>query len=326
MRGGRDGATANGGSTVLFSDPLVYSRIISRVGWPSDDPNIGVLDAAGFQRWLPFRAVDGTEVGEAIDPNFNPFVGSNYWLNPYFNIITTNEIPGAVTNQDGTGAELFQVLTGDEASGLGCGQKSQSVAGALKVPKCWLVIVPRGDQTMENADTPFDAFGNTIGVSTSPLAPNAWKNRIAIPLEFNPVDSPCTFADVERRIAGNEMAVPAVSSWQPTLCAVGLVAAVLVRAGRPTAPLARSSPRVSTAARAWPWSASRSTRRRWDPTTRWSTRRSPCPASSSASTSNDVPTPRHPPRWTHSPVCASRPSTSRRGWSRSCSPSRTDRR
>ena len=218
---GAYGASANGGSTVLFSDPLVYSRIVSRVGWPSDDPNVGVLDAAGFQRWMPFRSVDGTVVGEAIDPNYNPFVGSDYWINPFFNSINTNEIPGAVTNQDGTGSELFQTLTGDEASGLGCGKKSQPVGGVLKVPKCWLVIVPRGDQAMENANTPFDAFGNTIGVSTSPLAPNAWKNRIAIPLEFNPVDSPCTFADVERRIAGNEMAVPAVANWQPTLCESG---------------------------------------------------------------------------------------------------------
>ena len=218
---GAYGATASGGSTVLFSDPMVHGRIISRVGWPTDDPNIGVLDAAGFQRWMPFRSVDGTEVGEAIDPNYNPFIGSNYWTNPYFNSITTNEIPGAVTNQDGTGAELMQVLTGDEASGLGCGKKSYSVGGKLTVPKCWLVIVPRGDQALENANTPFDSYGNSIGVSTSPLAPNAWKNRVAIPLEFNPVDSPCTFADVERRIAGNEMASSAALNWSPTLCESG---------------------------------------------------------------------------------------------------------
>ncbi len=218
---GAYGASANGGSTVLFSDPLVYGRVISRVGWPNDDPSLGVLDAAGFQRWMPFKSVDGTVVGEAIDPNFNPFIGSDYWINPFFNSINTNEIAGAVTNQDGTGSELFQTLTGDEAAGLGCGKKTQPVAGSLKVPKCWLVIVPRGDQALEHVGTPFEAFGNTIGVSTSPLAPNAWTNRIAIPLEFNPVDSPCAFADVERRIAGNEMAYPAVANWTPTLCETG---------------------------------------------------------------------------------------------------------
>ncbi len=218
---GAYGATANGGSSVLFSDPMVTGRIISRVGWKTDDPNRGVLDAAGFQRWLQFRAVDGTEIGEAIDPSYNPFLGGNYWTNPYFNSITTNEIPGAVTNLDGTGAELFQVLTGDEAAGLGCGKKTKPAGTAFTVPKCWLVIVPRGDQAMEHVDTPFASYGESIGVSTSPLAANAWRNRVAIPLEFNPVDSPCAFGSVDRRIAGNEMALPAVANWQPSLCESG---------------------------------------------------------------------------------------------------------
>jgi len=218
---GAYGATANGGSSVLFSDPMVTGRIISRVGWKTDDPNRGVLDAAGFQRWLQFRAVDGTEIGEAIDPSYNPFLGGNYWTNPYFNSITTNEIPGAVTNLDGTGAELFQVLTGDEAAGLGCGKKTKPAGTAFTVPKCWLVIVPRGDQAMEHVDTPFASYGTSIGVSTSPLAANAWRNRVAIPLEFNPVDSPCAFGSVDRRIAGNEMGLPAVANWQPSLCESG---------------------------------------------------------------------------------------------------------
>ncbi len=218
---GAYGATANGGSSVLFSDPMVTGRIISRVGWKTDDPNRGVLDAAGFQRWLQFRAVDGTEIGEAIDPSYNPFLGGNYWTNPYFNSITTNEIPGAVTNLDGTGAELFQVLTGDEAAGLGCGKKTKPAGTAFTVPKCWLVIVPRGDQAMEHVDTPFASYGTSIGVSTSPLASNAWRNRVAIPLEFNPVDSPCAFGSVDRRIAGNEMGLAAIANWQPSLCESG---------------------------------------------------------------------------------------------------------
>lgn len=215
---GAFGNSAVGAPGSLFSDPMAYSRTVSRVGWATDSPAIGVLDAAGLQRWRVFRAVDGTEVGESINPNYNPFLGSTFWLNPYFNSITTNEISGAVTNGDGTGAELFQVLTGDEAPGLGCGKKAQpDGSGGSKVPKCWLVIVPRGDQASENANTPFANYNNK-GVATSPLAPNAWKNRIAIPLEFNPVESSCEFSETERRIAGNEMALPAVANWQPLLC------------------------------------------------------------------------------------------------------------
>jgi hypothetical protein len=54
---------------------------------------------------------------------------------------------------------------------------------------------------------------------TSPLAPNAWKNRIAIPLEFNPVDSSCSLSEDAARLAGTELAQTAIASWQPSLCA-----------------------------------------------------------------------------------------------------------
>jgi hypothetical protein len=218
---GAYGATPTGAPLSLFADGLVFGRVISRVGWANYDANVGTTDVNG-QAWLPFRAVDGKEVAEQIDPNYNPFLGGNYWLNPYFNSITTNEVPGAVTHADGKGAELFQVLTGNESSGLGCGKKTQPVAGgSSKVPKCWIVVVPRGDKATENAGTPMITRGDTASVSTSPLSPSAWQNRVAIPIEFNPVDSPCQFADVERRIAGSEMAVPAVANWQPTLCETG---------------------------------------------------------------------------------------------------------
>ena len=53
---------------------------------------------------------------------------------------------GGRTGPNGTGAELVEITTGLESSGLGCGQKVQPVAGgAPKVPQCWLVVVPRGD-------------------------------------------------------------------------------------------------------------------------------------------------------------------------------------
>ena len=121
--------------------------------------------------------------------------------------------------ENGTGAELIQVLTGVQSTGLGCGQRVLKVEGLHStVPKCWLVIVPRGEPVDENAGTPFAANADQVGVATSPVAPTAWANRIAVPLEFSPVDSPCRLGDDERQISGNELVLSAVSSWQPALC------------------------------------------------------------------------------------------------------------
>ncbi len=213
--GGVSGAALPGGFTT--------SRIVSRSTWSGFVASVGFLETSTTNVWLPFRSVSGTEVTVHTDPAFNPsLVGGNYWLNPFFNIVTTNEIPAAATGLDGKGAELFELHTGVQSSGLGCGQSVQPVAaGGSKVPKCWLVVVPRGSAADENVGTPFEDRAEQYGVYTSPLAATAWKNRIAIPLEFNPVDSPCTLGIDERRLAGSELALAAVASWQPALCASG---------------------------------------------------------------------------------------------------------
>lgn len=205
----------------LYPAGFALSRVISRSDWSNFDKLVGVLDKRTTNVWLPFRAVDGTVVNIQTDPNFNPaIVGGNFWLNPYFNIITTNEIAAAVSGPDGSGAELFQVLTGVESSGLGCGQRTQPVPGAAKkIPTCWIVVVPRGTPIDENIGTPFQVGADQNGVVTSPVSPAAWRNRIAIPVGFNSVDSPCKLGTDERRISGSELALPAVASWQPSLCA-----------------------------------------------------------------------------------------------------------
>ncbi|HEX4866597.1 MAG TPA: hypothetical protein VFV32_03125 [Acidimicrobiales bacterium] len=194
------------------------TRVISRSDLPTYDPDDGVLDPATRLVWRPFRAVDGTEVGVHINTSFNPVIqGGSYWLNPYFNIVTTNEIPAAATRADGTGEELFEVATGVESTGLGCGQRVQPVPGGEPTtPKCWLVIVPRGDPAVENAGlTPRPELAP---VFTSPLSTRAWENRIAVPLDFSPVDSSCRLSDDQRRLAGTEHLVGAISSWQRSLC------------------------------------------------------------------------------------------------------------
>lgn len=196
---------------------LATERIISREGWENFNPSLGSFDPKTGSVWRDFVAVDGTRIGNHIDSAFNPSAeGGVYWQNPFFNIVTSNEIAGARTLENGTGSEFFEVVTGVENGGLGCGQKVEGASGARRVPRCWLVVVPRGEGGAENAGTP---FGPSSGVVTSPLAPDRWKHRIAVPLEFNPVDTACALGDESRRLVGNELVLGAVASWQPVLCA-----------------------------------------------------------------------------------------------------------
>lgn len=199
------------------------TRIISRSTWPNFNSAVGVLDNRTTNVWLPFRSVTGKVVDIQNDPTFTPSKGGgNFWLNEFFNIITTNEIVAAPTGADGRGAELFEVLTGVQSSGLGCGKKVQADgAGGLKIPQCWIVVVPRGEPAVENLGTPFADQADQFGVITSPVAPAAWANRIAIPISLRPVDSPCQLGAEERRLVGTELLLGAITSWQPALCSGG---------------------------------------------------------------------------------------------------------
>jgi hypothetical protein len=218
VAGAATGTYANTGAVV--PNGASSTRVISQASWANFDPAVGYLETSTSAVWRSFKAVDGTVVNAQVDSNFVPGkVGGNYWLNPYFNIITSNEIVGALTGPNGKGAELFQVQTGVQSSGLGCGQRAQKLPdGSKKLPQCWIVLVPRSTPIEENAGTPYEVRADNYGVWTSPLSAAAWQHRIAIPIDFNPVDSPCRLADVERRIAGNELVAGAIASWQPTLC------------------------------------------------------------------------------------------------------------
>jgi len=211
------GAEASSSSSYPVSGAgAEYSRIVSERGWTGYDTAQGWTDPSTGYVIAPFDAVDGTVVNKEADYNYNnnPFAPKPFWLNPYFRFGTSNEVDFARTYADGTGNQLFQVQTGLDAPGLGCGQQLQKVAGGTKVPQCWIVVVPRSTPTAEN---PSNVVSDSV--TTSPLTPTAWANRIAIPLSFNPVGSSCAINASASQILGNEAAGAAVDSWQPSLCA-----------------------------------------------------------------------------------------------------------
>lgn len=174
----------------------------------------GCDDTTGCLLEIPFRSVDGKVFERQQGSQLSKDSSAVEWLNTKYDAFSTNEIDLARTYQSGKGSELFQVATDIEASGLGCGAARQTdVRGVPTIPKCWLVVVPRGTPDQENPPG-----ADPRAVQTSPLAPKPWANRIVFPLQFNPLASPCVLGAKERAIVGSELADLAASSWQPRLC------------------------------------------------------------------------------------------------------------
>ncbi len=93
-------AVYGGRLTAFGFGNYTLTRVMATEGWPSFEAaeQDGAYEPASGVVWRPFRAVDGQVVNSFVDPAFDPQVeGGQYWLNPYFNVITTNEIPGART-------------------------------------------------------------------------------------------------------------------------------------------------------------------------------------------------------------------------------------
>ncbi|MGH3784231.1 MAG: hypothetical protein ACRDRO_27330 [Pseudonocardiaceae bacterium] len=197
-----------GGLTALGSainvGPFVLSRQIE-----DGDPKETLTKSAGSssQVYVPFWAVGSDKPTGSGTGNTNDFFDSQ----------VTNEIPVARTHGDGTGEEFFEVETVRQAAGLGCGEPV-TTAGSATGRSCWLVVVPRGTKEVNGS-----THGNTANddLETSPLSQSNWDNRIVVPLEFQPVGQACPIGAPERSLLGHELAVEAVSSWQPTLCAGG---------------------------------------------------------------------------------------------------------
>ena len=191
--GNLTGTNAGNRDLIENEDPAQeYTDAIKRKP-PRSNPNLRVF---GF----PFESVKG---------------GSEFDVSSYFTSATTNEVTAARTGRDGTGSVSFEVQTSLEAPHLGCGAATSS--GAAR--SCWLVVVPRGEHNLDGAlaaDT--SATGRVVG---SALSASAWKNRVVVKLDFQPVAASCPIGNTERRVVGSELIADAFTSWQTALCATG---------------------------------------------------------------------------------------------------------
>jgi hypothetical protein len=189
--------------------PSWFLDAVPQVTYPFTDPNekLVLLPGTAGNVYVPFWAAGRDKPTGAVTSGRNDFFDSQI----------TNEIPLARTHGDGTGQEFFEAQTVRQAAGLGCGDPV-SAGGAITGRKCWLVVVPRGSTEVDGAPR-----SGTPGsfLESSPLSQSNWDNRIVFPLEFLPVGQACPLGAPERRVIGHELAVEAVSHWQPALCAGG---------------------------------------------------------------------------------------------------------
>jgi hypothetical protein len=162
-------------------------------------------DPSGLQRSLvPFWPVGGPRPTEATLADTNDFFDSQI----------TNEVPIARTSPNRAGQANFEIETVLQAAGLGCGDPV-NVNGTISGRSCWLVIVPRGTTEVNGSPADFR------GLQSSALSQTNWNNKIAIHLEFLPQGQTCPLGAPERSLRGHELAVEAVSRWQPALCVNG---------------------------------------------------------------------------------------------------------
>ncbi|WP_427889113.1 hypothetical protein ACQHIV_37710 [Kribbella sp. GL6] len=169
---------------------------------------------------LPFKsAAGGTYIDAGRDtpssPPRKPPTGYAGLVVDLFSANSTNEQPWVPIAADGTGEAVFWLQTVTESPHLGCGAPIKS-GTQLTGRSCWLVIVPKGQHAADGSPLNDQSLD-----PNSPLSATNWENRIAVPLQFDPVQGFCSIGAKERLTVGSELISDAMVSWQPALCAGG---------------------------------------------------------------------------------------------------------
>jgi hypothetical protein len=230
---------ANGGGVVA---PIIYD--------PEVDP---LKKKTGRQHYVPYKGSDpqyfGTIQNYSGDPvakgsftvpltaavparvKDSKVVGVDLASNQFYTAYTTNEVNWAGSSAQGKGSIKFEIQTGVQAPGLGCGSTVVDSTTGLSGPQsCWLVVIPRG--TSDSGST---------NISKSGLFWDAWKHNIAVKLDFKPTAQRCSVGGAERQLAGSELAAEAISSWQPKLCYGAAGSSFVMSSGNEASALVKAS-------------------------------------------------------------------------------------
>ncbi|MFD0742112.1 hypothetical protein ACFQ1L_09650 [Phytohabitans flavus] len=170
--GGFDGKNLpTGPNTAAFQDERSGSKCPSGgvqcdPAEPSKPDRQSVTDPLGY--YVPFTPVGNPDLKIYLD-DVDPNDLEKESLRTYYQAQSTNEVPVAATSSDGTGQVSFEMQTGRQASGLGCGDRDPAAGGAPR--GCWLVIVPRGVFAPDG--TPKPASVEPVWVLRSPRSARA---------------------------------------------------------------------------------------------------------------------------------------------------------
>ncbi|BCB84706.1 type 2 periplasmic-binding domain-containing protein [Phytohabitans suffuscus] len=165
---------------------------------------------------VPFTPVGKPELKIYLD-TVDPADPTAETLRTYFQAQSTNEVPVAATSADGSGRVSFEVQTGREANGLGCGDPNTAAGGAPR--GCWLVIVPRGSLAPDG--TSQGPGPGRLGVFQTALSASNWAQRLQVHLGFLPTSNICPQGAAQRAMVGTELVTNLATSWQPALCQDG---------------------------------------------------------------------------------------------------------
>ncbi|MEV4615950.1 hypothetical protein AB0K43_25655 [Kitasatospora sp. NPDC049258] len=166
----------------------------------------------------PAEPIKPTGPNQNVFAPFRPFDGSPVETggsSQYFSLQSTNEVPYAPTRADGTGQVFFEIQTGSEAAGLGCGNTPKGEPGPFtEGRRCWLVVVPRGSTEVDGSVL----TNPSARLQSSPLSATNWSHRMVVPLRFEPVGLSCPLGSSELATGGTEFAAEMIWRWQPALC------------------------------------------------------------------------------------------------------------
>lgn len=210
------------------------------VGAPANRPASCPRRLPPAERWVPFRAADGTVYYGGPSPGLGCIKTAPESDESGSGGLPTNTVYG-ITGRDGRGSAQFAVWTKDENASLGC---SATVACALvAVPVVGIscdafgTALPADRRLSETKAASADAAcrapdryeaGQSLGVEAANPAvagstwwsASNWRNRITVPLHFAATGDVCNVVGgaEPQALFGSVALNELTASWQPKFC------------------------------------------------------------------------------------------------------------